>query len=82
MQRKIRNVEVAGHRTSFRLEEAFWDAARDCAAELGVTMGQLATRAVETHGGGGVSMSSAMRVFLILHYRSRFLAARRGDPPA
>ena len=78
MERRIRNVEVAGRRTSLRLEAPFWEAAEESAAELGMTIHGLATRAVALHAGEGVSMSSAVRVFLILRYRDRFLAGERG----
>ncbi|MBN06130.1 ribbon-helix-helix domain-containing protein [Ponticaulis sp.] len=73
MNRSIRNVEISGRRTSFRLEEPFWDAVNDCAKELGLTVNQLITHAVRNYGGSDASMSSSLRVFLISHYRDRFL---------
>jgi len=73
MTRSIRNVEISGRRTSFRLEQPFWDAVHDCATELGLTVNQLITHAVKDHGTTEASMSSSLRVFLIGHYRDRVL---------
>jgi predicted DNA-binding ribbon-helix-helix protein len=64
-ERTIRNVVVDGRRTSFRLEKAFWDAIEDFAAEKGITRHQLIAKACENQERDGVSMSSAVRVFLI-----------------
>lgn len=64
-ERTIRNVVVDGRRTSFRLEKAFWDAIEDFAAEKGITRHQLIARACENQERDGVSMSSAVRVYLI-----------------
>jgi predicted DNA-binding ribbon-helix-helix protein len=64
-ERSIRNVVVDGRRTSFRLERAFWDAIEDFAAEKGITRHQLIARACQNQERDGVSMSSAVRVYLI-----------------
>jgi predicted DNA-binding ribbon-helix-helix protein len=64
-KRSIRNVVVDGRRTSFRLEKAFWDAIEDFASEKGITRHQLIARACEYQERDGVSMSSAVRVYLI-----------------
>lgn len=64
-ERSIRNVVVDGRRTSFRLEKAFWDAIEDFASEKGITRHQLIARACENQERDGVSMSSAVRVYLI-----------------
>ena len=64
-ERSIRNVVVDGRRTSFRLERAFWDAIEDFAADKGITRHQLIARACENQEQDGVSMSSAVRVYLI-----------------
>lgn len=82
MTRSIRNVEIAGRRTSFRLEQPFWDAVHDCAQERGMTVNQLITHAVRDHGDPDASMSSALRVFLISHYRDRALARERNGRAA
>jgi len=63
--RSIRNVVVDGRRTSFRLEKAFWDAIEDFASEKGITRHQLIAEACENQERDGVSMSSAVRVYLI-----------------
>ena len=82
MNRSIRNVEISGRRTSFRLEEPFWDAVNDCAKELGLTVNQLITHAIRDHGGPDASMSSSLRVFLISYYRDRFLSRENAGSPA
>lgn len=64
-ERSIRNVVVDGRRTSFRLEKAFWDAIEDFATEKGITRQQLIAEACENQERDGVSMSSAVRVYLI-----------------
>lgn len=64
-ERSIRNVVVDGRRTSFRLEKAFWDAIEDFAADKGITRDQLIAEACENQERDGVSMSSAVRVYLI-----------------
>jgi predicted DNA-binding ribbon-helix-helix protein len=64
-ERSIRNVVVDGRRTSFRLEKAFWDAIEDFASEKGITRHQLIAEACENQERDGVSMSSAVRVYLI-----------------
>lgn len=79
MTRTIRNVEIGGRRTSFRLEQPFWDAVQDCAQERGLTANQLITLAVRDHSAPGASMSSALRVFLIGYYRDRVLARERDE---
>lgn len=82
MTRSIRNVEIAGRRTSFRLEQPFWDAVHDCARDRGLTVNQLITHAVQEHRDPDASMSSAVRVFLICHYRDRTLAGEMGGRAA
>jgi len=64
-ERSIRNVVVDGRRTSFRLEKAFWDAIEELASEKGITRHQLIAEACEHQERDGVSMSSAVRVYLI-----------------
>jgi predicted DNA-binding ribbon-helix-helix protein len=68
MTRFVQNVEVAGRRTSFKLERPFWDAVRKVARELGWSVDQLFTHAVKENQAAGTTMSSAIRVFLIQFY--------------
>ncbi len=70
----IRNIVVAGHRTSVRLEPLMWDSLRDIARHRGVALNELVTdidRGRET-----LSLTAAIRFFIISVYRS----AANGEP--
>lgn len=71
MTRSIRNVEIAGHRTSFKLERPFWDAVDKCARQRGLSVNQLITHAVRHHREPEATMSSAVRMFVLEHFRDR-----------
>lgn len=73
MDRICRNIDVAGRRTSFRLEQMFWDAAEDCADARGMNLSQLINQIVLGHEGSGASMTSAIRVFLVKHFQDQAL---------
>lgn len=71
----IRNVVVAGHRTSVRLEPVMWDALRDIAHSRNMPLNDLVTeidrqRAVP-------NLTAAIRVYIVDFYRNaaRFNAA-------
>ena len=76
MTRSVRNVEISGHRTSFRLEEPFWRAAASCARDRGMTLGQLFTDVVEDYRDQHSTMSSKVRTYLICHFRDRVMSGR------
>ena len=63
-----RSFTIAGHRTSISLEAAFWDALKAAAAEEGVPVAKLIARIDQGRGGGG--LSSAVRVWILEHYRT------------
>jgi len=71
MTRITKNIEIAGQRTSFRLEDAFWRAATNCARDLETSIDQLFTYIVLRHGGDRASMVSAIRTFLICRLRDK-----------
>ncbi len=62
------SLTLRGHRTSVSLEEEFWQAFRAIAAERGLTLNQLAAGIDETRE-GDVGLASAIRVFVLRHYR-------------
>ncbi|MEJ8574316.1 ribbon-helix-helix domain-containing protein [Microbaculum marinum] len=64
-----RSVTVAGHRTSVSLEEEFWDALGEIASSRGVSTARLIAEIDETRGGRG--LSSAIRLYVLRHYRSQ-----------
>ncbi len=68
-----RSVKIAGHSTSLSLEGVFWDALKEVAAGRGLSLNALIE---EIDRGRGSNLSSAVRVFLLDHYRS---AAARSD---
>lgn len=62
------SLTLRGHRTSVSLEAAFWDAFRAIAAERGQTLNQLATE-IDAGRDGEVGLASAIRVFILSHFR-------------
>jgi predicted DNA-binding ribbon-helix-helix protein len=67
-----RSLVIAGHKTSVSLEDAFWKALKEIASERGMNVSDLVTTidSARRHG----TLSSAVRVFIFDHYRSRATA--------
>jgi predicted DNA-binding ribbon-helix-helix protein len=64
----IRNIVVAGRRTSVRLEALMWDSLRDIARQRGASVADLVT---EIDGGrNGLSLTAAIRVYIVDFYRN------------
>ena len=61
------SVKIAGHSTSLSLEDVFWDALKEVAAERGLSLNALIE---EIDRGRGGNLSSAVRVFLLHHFRA------------
>jgi len=72
-----RSLVIAGHATSLSLEDAFWDALLEMAAQRGCSIAQIikevdANRESEAAAGRpAVPLSSAVRVHVLTHYRER-----------
>lgn len=66
-----RNLRWAGWKTTERLEPEFWDALADVARQRGISISQLAWR-INAARHPDESLSSAIRVFLVAHYRAIF----------
>jgi predicted DNA-binding ribbon-helix-helix protein len=64
-----RSLTLRGHRTSVSLEEPFWDAFRQIAAERGVAVAALAAEIDEARG-DAAGLASAIRVFVLERYVS------------
>lgn len=62
------SLTLRGHRTSVSLEESFWHAFRDIAAERGLTLNQLAVEVDESRT-EDIGLASAIRVFVLGRYR-------------
>jgi predicted DNA-binding ribbon-helix-helix protein len=74
------SVTIAGHKTSFTLEAAFWDALRAIAAERRSSVAQIVAGVDQQRAGSedGPNLSSALRVFVLLHQQN----AQAGSLPA
>ncbi len=59
---KKRSVEIAGHRTSLSLEQAFWRALKRIAAQDGVSINKLIERIDRERAG---NLSSAVRIYVL-----------------
>src|SRR5262245_4613653 len=73
----IRNIVVAGHRTSVRLEPVMWEALRDIARDRDISVNELVTE-IDRHR-GAPSLTAAIRVYIVDFYRNA--AGFRGQEP-
>lgn len=69
----IRNIVVAGHRTSVRLEPIMWDALHDIARRLQVSVHELVTEIDRERTAS--SLTAAIRVHIVDFYRTAALEA-------
>lgn len=58
-----RSIVIAGHRTSVSLEDAFWRALKEIAAQEGASLAALVAQV--DAGRGAANLSSALRVFAL-----------------
>lgn len=65
-----RSFTIGGHRTSISLEAPFWEALRAIAAERAVPLARL-VQDIDTGRSDGDGLSSAVRVWILDHYRGR-----------
>ena len=65
-----RNVTVAGHRTSIRLEPDMWDALQDICARERSDMNQVCTLIAFQKKDERTSLTAAIRVFIMHYYRA------------
>jgi len=63
-----RNVTIAGHRTSIRLQRELWDAIEEICRRERITLHQLCSRIAENKAPR--SLTSEVRVFVVNYYRS------------
>ncbi len=70
-----RSLDIAGHRTSVSLEDAFWNALRELAASEGISLAGLIARIDAARQ--GENLSSAIRVYVLEQVRQ----ARTSSPP-
>jgi predicted DNA-binding ribbon-helix-helix protein len=72
-----RSVVIAGHKTSVSLEDAFWQGLKQIAADRNVTLSDLVAE-IDTDRRQG-NLSSAIRLFVLDHYRSSYHGATSQD---
>jgi predicted DNA-binding ribbon-helix-helix protein len=65
-----RSFSIKGHRTSISLEEPFWDALRDAAAEQKLTLAGLVAQIDDGRGDDG-GLSTAVRIWVLDYFRRR-----------
>lgn len=63
-----RSLTLQGHRTSVSLEDEFWQAFREIAAETGRPVNDLAAE-IDAARGTETGLATAIRLFVLAHYR-------------
>jgi predicted DNA-binding ribbon-helix-helix protein len=63
-----RSIVIAGHKTSVSLEDAFWDALKEIAAQRKATLSDLVASIDSTRSQG--NLSSAIRLFVLDYFRA------------
>jgi predicted DNA-binding ribbon-helix-helix protein len=73
-----RSIVIAGHKTSVSLEDAFWKGLKEIASGRNMTLSDL----VATIDGGRRqgNLSSAIRLFVLDHYRAQAGGNASRDP--
>lgn len=69
-----RSIVIDGHKTSISLEDQFWDALREIATARGLTTGTLVSSIDADRRQS--NLSSAIRLFVLDHYRAQVEARR------
>jgi predicted DNA-binding ribbon-helix-helix protein len=75
-----RSIVINGHKTSVSLEDAFWSGLKDIAGSRDLTLSELVASIDADRRQG--NLSSAIRLFVLDHYRSRDSESRAGAPAA
>ena len=71
-----RSVTIAGHRTSFSLEEAFWQELAGIAERRAITLAELVVEIDSEREG---NLSSALRLYILRDLQSRLSSQGDGD---
>ena len=67
---KKRSVSIGGHRTSFSLEDDFWNELKSHASARGISLAQLVTQ-VDLKRTEDENLSSALRLFVLRDLKSK-----------
>jgi predicted DNA-binding ribbon-helix-helix protein len=62
-----RSIVIAGHKTSVSLEDAFWEALKEIAMVRNATLSEVVAGIDASRSQG--NLSSAIRLFVLHHYR-------------
>ncbi len=73
-----RSIVIAGHKTSVSLEDEFWKCLKEIAAGRDMTLSDLVAT-IDTDRQHG-NLSSAIRLFVLDHYRTQLNNERREIP--
>ena len=74
-----RSIVIAGHKTSVSLEDAFWKGLKEIAGGRDMTLSELVATIDSDRRHG--NLSSAIRLFVLDHYRN-MIGDERTDRPA
>ena len=75
-----RSIVIAGHKTSVSLEDAFWTGLKEIAGGRGMTLSELVALIDQDRRHG--NLSSAIRLFVLDHYRQQLTDERSEHSPA
>jgi predicted DNA-binding ribbon-helix-helix protein len=64
-----RSIVIAGHKTSVSLEDAFWKGIKEIAMDRDLTLSEMVS-AIDS-GRAQSNLSSALRLFVLDHYRAQ-----------
>ncbi|MDP2696736.1 MAG: ribbon-helix-helix domain-containing protein [Thalassospira sp.] len=73
-----RSVTIAGHRTSFSLEDEFWQILQEIAHREALSMAELVVR---VDAGREGNLSSALRLYVLRDLQGRLDRQPPSDPP-
>jgi predicted DNA-binding ribbon-helix-helix protein len=68
-----RSIVIAGHKTSVSLEDAFWKGLKEIASQRDLALSEMVA-AIDSRRHDG-NLSSAIRVFVLDHYRTMISSA-------
>ena len=75
-----RSIVIAGHKTSVSLEDEFWRALKEIATTRNMTLSEM-VGSIDTGRRRG-NLSSAIRLFVLDHYRGQTASPRPQDTTA
>jgi len=73
-----RSIVIAGHKTSVSLEDAFWTCLKEIASARDMTLSDIVAT-IDTDRQQG-NLSSAIRLFVLDHYRSQHASEHHDSP--